>query len=128
MNCVCCWCIDLLFNYIFYMSFENQIQQWVSIDNQLRIANERVYELREKRANITNELLAKNALNHNKIPISDGHLKIVNTRTSEPLTFTYLEKSLKEIIKNETQVKIILEHIKSSRATRSNVEIKRFIN
>jgi hypothetical protein len=110
------------------MSLENQIQQWVSIDNQLRIASERVKELREKRSNITNELLAKNALNHNKIPISDGHLKIVNTRTNEPLTFTYLEKSLKEIIKNESQVKTILEHIKNSRETRSNIEIKRFIN
>jgi len=110
------------------MSFENQIQQWVSIDNQLRLASERVKELREKRTNITNELIAKNTLNHNKIPISDGHLKIVSTRTSEPLTFTYLEKSLKEIIKNETQVKIILEHIKNSRATRSNIEIKRFLN
>ena len=31
------------------MSFENQIQQWVSLDNQLKQLNEKTKDLREKR-------------------------------------------------------------------------------
>ena len=109
------------------MSFDDNIQKWISIDNQLRIANERVRDLREKRANITNDIITRNNINHNKIPISDGHLKVVSTKISEPLTFTYLEKSLKQIIKNENQVKLILDHIKNSRSFKTNTEIKRFV-
>ena len=111
------------------MSLENQIQQWISIDNQLRIANKRIQELRAKRNIITNEIVTNNNnIDANKITTIDGHLKIVNTSISEPLTFAYLNKSLKEIIKNEDQVKIIIDHIKNRRAVNRTTEIKRIFN
>ena len=31
------------------MSFEQQIQQWVTIDNQMKILNDRMKELRDKK-------------------------------------------------------------------------------
>ena len=100
------------------MSFENQIQQWVSLDNQLKQLNEKVKEMREKRngleQNITN-YAASNNLSNATIQISDGKLKFANTRVPEPITFKYLEKTLGEIIKNEAQVKLIMEHIKQKR-------------
>jgi uncharacterized coiled-coil DUF342 family protein len=34
------------------MSFESQIQQWVSLDNQLKQLNEKVKDLRDKRNNL----------------------------------------------------------------------------
>jgi protein-serine/threonine kinase len=34
------------------MSFENQIQQWVSLDNQLKNLNDKVKEIREKKNNL----------------------------------------------------------------------------
>ena len=39
------------------MSFEQNIQQWVSIDNQLKIYNDKIRELREKRSNITETIM-----------------------------------------------------------------------
>jgi dihydroorotase len=42
------------------------------------------------------------------------------------LTFKYLEKTLGEIIKNESQVKLIMEHIKQKREIKVVPEIKRF--
>ena len=113
------------------MSFEKQIQDWVSIDNQLKIFNDKVKELREKRHTLTNSLskyAENNHLANSAIEISDGKLKFVNTRVSEPLTFKYLEKTLSEIIKSETQVKQIMEHIKSKRDIKLVPEIKRFNN
>lgn len=110
------------------MSLDNQIQQWVSIDNQLRITNERMRELRAKRSIITNDIVTNNNIYPTKINTTDGHLKIVNTSISEPLTFAYLEKSLKEIIKNENQVKIILDHVRSRRVIKKTTEIKRFFS
>jgi type III secretory pathway component EscU len=107
------------------MSFENQIQQWVQIDNQLKQLNDKAKELRDKRnsleQNITTHAFSNN-LSNSTVKISDG------TKVQEPLTFKYLEKTLSEIIKNESQVKIMMEHIKQKRAVKVVPEIKRFSN
>ena len=44
------------------MNFENQIQQWVSTDNQIKLLNEKLKELRDKKTEISNDILnyAKN--------------------------------------------------------------------
>ena len=113
------------------MSFENQIQQWVQIDNQLKQLNDKAKELRDKRnsleQNITTHAFSNN-LSDSTVKISDGKLRFVNTKVQEPLTFKYLEKTLSEIIKNESQVKIMMEHIKQKRAVKVVPEIKRFSN
>ena len=113
------------------MSFENQIQQWVQLDNQLKQLNDKTRELREKRntleQNITN-YASSNNLSNATVQISDGKLKFANTKVPEPLTFKYLEKTLREVIKNESQVKLIMEHIKQKRAVKLVPEIKRFSN
>lgn len=113
------------------MSFENQIQQWVQLDNQLKQINEKTKELREKRnlleKNITNYATSHN-LSNSTVQISDGKLKFSNTKVPEPLTFKYLEKTLSEVIKNENQVKIIMEHIRQKREIKVVPEIKRFSN
>lgn len=113
------------------MSFEGQIQQWVQIDNQLKQINDKAKELREKRnmleQNITTHAFSNN-LSNSTVNISDGKLRFVNTRVQEPLTFKYLEKTLSEIIKNESQVKLMMEHIRQKRTTKIVPEIKRFSN
>lgn len=111
--------------------FENQIKQWVSLDNQLKLLNEQTKELREKRnyleKNITT-YAASNNLSSSTIQINDNKLKFSNTRVPEPLTFKYLEKTLSEVIKNENQVKLIMEHIKQKREIKIIPEIKRISN
>jgi hypothetical protein len=113
------------------MSFENQIQQWVSLDNQLKQLNEKVKDLRDKRHNLEENITSyasENNLSNATVKISDGRLKFTNTKVQEPLTFKYLEKTLGEVIKNESQVKLIMEHLKQKRAVKIVPEIKRFSN
>ena len=113
------------------MSFENQIQQWVSLDNQLKQLNEKVKDLRDKRNNLEENITSyasENNLSNATVKISDGRLRFTNTKVQEPLTFKYLEKTLGEVIKNETQVKLIMEHLKQKRAFKIVPEIKRFSN
>jgi seryl-tRNA synthetase len=113
------------------MSFESQIQQWVSLDNQLKTLNEKTRELREKRNNLEDEITkyaSSNNLSTTTVKISDGKLRFANTRVPEPLTFKYLERVLSEVIKNENQVKQIMEHIRQKREIKVVPEIKRFSN
>jgi len=113
------------------MNFEQTIQQWVLLDNQIKIYNEKVKELRDKRDNIEGKLTQYaliNNLTNSTIKTSDGKVKFVNTKTTSPLTFKYLEKSLGEIIKNSEQVTAILNHIKNNREHRVEHELKRYYN
>jgi hypothetical protein len=115
------------------MSFENQIQQWVTIDNELRNLNEKIKVLRDNRTTLSENIIIyandKNLANANSvINISDGKLKFVNTKIQEGLTFKYLEKSLAEIINNPSQLKLIIEHLKNNRTTKTVQEIKRYSN
>jgi hypothetical protein len=111
------------------MNFENQIQQWVQIDNQLKTMNEKVKDLREQRNSLTNNI-TKYAVSNNlygkNINISNERIQISNTKLAEPLTFKYLEKTLSEIIQNESQVKLIIEKLKQKRNIKTIPEIKRF--
>jgi len=111
------------------MSFENKIQEWVQIDNQLKKLNEEIKRLRDQRNSIESNLTnyAKTNNMEDKIfKINNDKLKFVETKVPEPLTFKYLEKTLGEIIKNESQVHVIMEHIKQKRNIKIVPEIKRF--
>jgi hypothetical protein len=112
-------------------TFEQKIQSWVSIDNQLKLLNEKVQELRDKRNDLSENITKyaqTNNLQNATIQISDGKLKFANTRVAAPLTFKYLEKSLGEVIKNESQVKQIVEYLKENRDSKIVPEIKRLSN
>jgi hypothetical protein len=113
------------------MSFEGQIQQWIQLDNQIKQINEKTKELRDRRNTLEQtitEYASSNNLSNATVKISDGKLKFVNNRIPEPLTFKYLEKTLGEVIKNESQVQLVMEHIKQKRAIKIVPEIKRFSN
>lgn len=113
------------------MNFENQIQQWVSLDNQLKKLSEQTKELRDKRNTISDDItnyVNSHNMTNSVVQISDGKIKFANTRVPEPLTFKYLEKTLAEIIKNESQVKLIVEHLKQKRIVKNIPELKRIYN
>lgn len=113
------------------MSFENHIQQWVILDNQTKQLNEKLKEIRDKKSqlavNIT-KYAETNELMDSSIKIGDGRLKFTNTKVAEPLSYKYIERTLGEIIKNETQLKTIMTHIKQRREHKLVQEIKRFSN
>ena len=87
--------------------------------------------MRDKRNSLEDNIIEyanSNNLSNSTIQISDGKLKFANTRTPEPLTFKYIEKTLGEVIKNESQIKLIMEHLKQKRNIKTVPEIKRFSN
>ena len=111
------------------MSFENKIQQWVQLDTELKKLNEQVRQLREQRNSLESNLTTyakTNNISDKTIKVNNDKLKFVDTKVLEPLTFKYLEKTLGEIIKNESQVQLIMEHIKQKRTVKVVPEIKRF--
>lgn len=111
------------------MSFENNIKKWVTIDNELKNLNDKTKELRSQRndlcESIMEEVEDKN-LHRAVIKISDGRLKFTNTKQTAPLTLSYVESCLKDVIPNESQVEIIMNYIKEKREVKNVSEIKRY--
>ncbi len=111
------------------MEFEKKIQQWILIDDQIRTLNERMKDLRERKNNLSetiNEHVETSNLSNASVKLPDGgKLKFVKVKETQPLTFKYLETCLSEIIKNEEQVKKIIEYVKNKRESKYVPEIKR---
>jgi seryl-tRNA synthetase len=113
------------------MNFEQQIQQWIAIDNQMKNLNDKMKELRNKKNNISEQInthIETSQLSDASIKISDGQLKFIKVKETQQLTFKYLETCLSEIIKNEEQVKKIVDYIKNKREVKYVPEIKRLYN
>ena len=111
------------------MSFEENIQERVRLDNQLKAYNEKIKEIKERRSRIASSIFGDDydeRLCNKTVQISDGRLKFVNTRTANPLTFRYVEASLSNIIRNEEQVAKIVKYLKENREMKTTPEIKRY--
>lgn len=112
------------------MSFEENIKEWVSLDNQLKLYNDKIKQIKEKKASVSDKILGidnfDTRLCNKSLEISDGKLKFVNSRVSSNLTFKYVEDSLKKIIPNEEQVSRIILYLKENREIKIVPEIKRY--
>jgi phosphatidate phosphatase PAH1 len=109
-------------------NFETQLQQWVTIDNQMKVLNDRVKELRDKKNTLSQSInthVETSNLVNTSVQLNDGQLRFVNVKETQPLTFKYLETCLREIIKNEEQVTKIVDYIKNKREVKYVPEIKR---
>ena len=111
------------------MSFEEKIKQLVAMDNQMKLYLEKIRELRTQRNDLT-DLLTNYAHNNNLdnaiVQISDGRLKFQHTKTTNPLTFKFIEECLHDCMADPQHVKQIIKFIKERRTTRSIPDIKRF--
>ena len=111
-------------------ALDYQLKQWIALDNQIKRLTEQLYGLREERQNMGNHLFkyaTTNNLVNTSIQSGEDRVKFINTRVSSQLTFKYVEKSLGNIIKNEEQVKQIIEYLKTNRESKIVPEIKRMV-
>jgi hypothetical protein len=110
---------------------EKTIQNWVELDNELKKINEKAKDIRTRKNDIEDKLMTyveDNSMNNNVVNITDGKIKFCETKQTSPLTLGFLEKCLSEVIANQSQVKQIVDYIKSKRETKMVPEIKRYYN
>ena len=112
-------------------AFDKQIQKWIELDNKLKKINSEIKTTREMKndleASIMDIVNNKKLLN-TSVATMDGRLRFIETKTSNPLSLTFIEQCLHEIIPNSSQVQHILKYIKDKREIKINSEIKRYYN
>ena len=111
------------------MSFEENIQKWVSLDYQLRSLHDKTKQLREDKNNLEDGIIKyvdAHNLQNSVVKLSDGKLKFTMVKQTNPLTLKYVDECLGKCIKNPEQVKLIMNYIKESRNSKIIPDIKRF--
>lgn len=111
--------------------FQNDVQKWVQIDNEIKRASSHVKTLRETRNNLSDKILSyadEHNLENAIIEISDGSLKFQNYKQTSPLTLKFIKTCLTECIDNENTVNNLMDYIKSKREFKIKNDIKRSYN
>ena len=112
-------------------TLESKIKRWVELDNRIKETADSVKDIRTEKYVINDEiieLIEEKQLGKATVNISDGKLKFVTAKHTAPLTLTYIEKCLSELITNSSQVEQIMTYIKKNRETKTTTEIKRLYN
>jgi len=109
------------------MSFEQTLQEWITIDNQIKQINAQLQLLRDKKNKIIQQIQTQIESKQLTSPmrVNNEYIKIVKTKDTQPLTFHYLQSCLEEIIQNKQQVEKIIEFIKDKRQVKYITDIKR---
>ena len=108
--------------------FEENIKNWVTIDNELKKINEHAKTLRAKKVENYNNIIRyveSNNLDQATVQISDGTLHFSPVTHRSCLTFKYVEQCLQKCIQNDEQVADIMNYIKNARETTQILDIKR---
>jgi|TARA_B110000285_G_C15080874_1_gene593408 hypothetical protein len=108
--------------------FQENIKQWVMVDNEIKNMSDTLKNMKNKRSEISDTILdyvETENLNSTTININNGSLKFGTTRQSTGLTLTYIKKCLEKCIPEEDDVTSIMDVIKNSREVKISSEIKR---
>jgi len=109
-------------------NFEERVQKWVSLDNQVRLLNDEARKLREERNSVSDIILTyvetKNLANAT-VKISDGKLRFTPSKQTTPLTLKHVEDCLNKCIQDTNKVELIMNFIKENREVKYVSDIKR---
>ena len=108
-------------------TFIQNIKKWVMIDSKLKIITEKTKQLRDMKTKLTENIIEYIQRNKkpDKIEITDGELKFYDKKEYPPLTFTYVEKCLDEIIPNKEHIQYIMKYLKNHREIKTTMDVKR---
>jgi len=113
------------------MSLEENIKQWVRLDDQLKTVNEKAKEIREHKNKFEENILLyveKNNLENATAKITGGKLKFVENKQTAPLTLKFVEECLNQSISDKEKIKEIMMNLKEQREVKYVKDIKRYFD
>lgn len=109
------------------MDIKGEINEWLDIDAKIKNSQNEIKLLREQKTtyelNITSYVQEHNI---KSIQTDDGKLKLIQTKTAQPLTFKYIEKCLNEVLPNTVNVTDIINYMKEKREQSVSSGLKKY--
>jgi len=108
------------------------IKKWILLDTNMKLVNEKIKQIRIMRNEITEEICdcmlkqtnSTNLKNQN-IKFNDGELRFYEKKEYSPLSFSYIEECLENILEDESQIEFIMDYLRDNREITSSIDIKR---
>ena len=109
------------------MDIKSEINVWLDIDTKIKNSQNEIKHLREQKQS-SEQNITTYVHNHNikSIQTDEGKLKIVQTKTSQPVTFKYIEKCLNEVLPETVNVADIITYIKEKREQSVTSGLKKY--
>ncbi len=108
--------------------FIRNVQKWNYIETSLKEVNEKTKKMRTLKNTIGEkicEYLEKNSSLKNKIGIGKNEIHMYTKKEYTPLSFTYIENKLKEIIQDENQVDFVVSYLKEKREITTSNDLRK---
>ena len=108
--------------------FIRNVQKWVYVESQLKEVNEKTKKMRSIKTDLTEKIcnyMDKNPNIKNKIGIGTGEITMYQKKDYTPLTFSYIEKCLNEIIQDENQVEFVVQYLKDKREITTSSDLRK---
>lgn len=108
--------------------FIKNVQKWNYIETQLKEVNEKTKKMRTLKNTFGEkvcEYLEKNPSIKNKIGIGKNQIQMYTKKEYTPLSFTYIENKLKEIIQDENQVDFVVSYLKEKREITTSNDLRK---
>jgi hypothetical protein len=114
-------------------NFKENMTEWVKLELQIQSLktqyNDKMKDLKNNKVEIEDFLktymVNKNITDHT-IKTSEGDIKFVETKVSNPITYKFLKEIFIEIYNDETKADNILQVIKQKRETKNYNGLKMF--
>ena len=109
-------------------TFSLNIQKWVVLDKQLKYVNEKTRQIREARTRLSVDIcnyIQQKQWTNKPIEITDGVIKFTEKREYSPLSFSYIEECLDELITDKDKVDYIIQYLKDHREVKTVCDIRR---
>tara|TARA_B100000780_G_scaffold61095_1_gene39312 strand:- start:907 stop:1254 length:348 start_codon:yes stop_codon:yes gene_type:complete len=113
------------------MSLEENIKNWVVLDNLHKKLNAQVKEIRDKKTDLTGNIItnfSEKNIDSPIIKISDGKLSLIETQHANVISFKFLLDCFNEYFTDEKDGTKLLDFIKSRRKFTNVSSIKRIYN
>jgi len=112
------------------MSLQDNIKQWITLDNDIKQLSAQIKALRGEKEGYNHEILeyiATNNLEHATIKLGNGKLKFIDSNSPQPLTYKFIAQCLYEYFDEDNErVLDIITFIKSHREIKITKEIRRY--
>ena len=107
---------------------QKYIQKWVAVDNHLQQLQDKTKTMREWKKKLTNkisEIMQQNNCEDSILEIPDGELRLSERNEYSGLTLSFVEKCMREIIPDDSQVSFVMDYLRDHREVKTVVDIRR---
>lgn len=109
-------------------TFIECLKKWATLDKQNKLLNEKLQEIRLEKRRLNKQLcgyMERANITHKPIETNEGDIRLVEKKDYSPLTFSYIEDCLKELIETREHIDAILDYLYENREVRIVKELQR---